>query len=110
MHHKLANTFKRPYFCTDILQHDNLQLTPLNGIKPITMHKNNCKKGLLQPEHLLINDTSEQTLNNPTSLDNPLFDYSDQLAQPPMDPLFMEDDSNTTKPQINPGTEEIDEP
>ena len=96
--------------CTDILTHDNLKLTPLNGIKPITMHKNNCQKGLLRPEHLLINDTSELTPNITTSSDESIFDYSDQLAQPPTEFMLLEDESDNTTPQINPGTEENDEP
>ena len=110
MHHKLANTFKGPYMCTDILSHDNLKLTPLNGIKPITVHKNNCKKGLLRPEHLLPNDTSESSADFTYSSDDNLFDYSNQLAQPPTEGWLLDDDSDTNIPHLDPGTEENDKP
>ena len=105
MHQKLANTFK--YMCTEILDNDNLLLTPINSIKPIQMHKNNCKKGLIRPNHLLLNDTS-QNQPSPTSPDTHIFDYSDQLVQSNLDVIIMEDDDILLPP--DPDNEETDEP
>ena len=112
MHHKLANTFKGPYICTDLLPNDNLKLTPLNGIKPISAHKNNCKKGITRPDHLLLNDTSDKADNkNETDNDNePIFNYSDELSHQPLDNLLLDDNEPVIIHQLNPGTEENDEP
>ena len=107
MHHKLANTYKGPYMCTDILDNDNLLFTPINGIKPIRMHKNNCKKRLIRPNHLLLTDTSQKQ-PSPTSHDTHIFDYSDQLSQSNMDIIILEEDD--ILPQTNPDIEENYEP
>ena len=111
MHHKLANTFKGPYMCSELLPNDNLKLTPLNGIKPITAHKNNCKKGITRPDHLLLNDTSDNsTLNKTDPKTEPIFHYSDELSRQPLNDLLLDDNETLIIPQLDPGTEENDEP
>ena len=73
------------------------------------MHKNNCKKGTIRPEHLLLNDTSDTTAPQ-TSTYEQLFGYSNQLAQPNDKVIYMEDDSNPISAHPDPGIEENDEP
>ena len=103
MHHKLANTYKGPYMCTDLLDNDNLLLTRINGVKTIKMHKNNCKKGIIRLEHLLLNETS-QTPAPQAHTNEQLFDYSDQLAQTNI--IYMEEDGNLLPMHSDPGIEE----
>ena len=96
--------------CTEILSNDNLKLTPLNGIKPITAHKNNCKKSIVCPDHLLLNDTSDTIVNTDNPTNKPLFNYSDQLAQQPHTNWLLDDNAELNITHLDPGNEENEEP
>ena len=60
MHHKFAKKFKGPYIIIAFLDNNNLQLQPIQGGKPIRVHKNNCKKGTMRNPSLRLNDTSKK--------------------------------------------------
>ena len=55
LHIKLAQPFKGPFICIEILKNNNVPLTPLSGGKVIHTHKDNCKIVPLRPNHLILN-------------------------------------------------------
>ena len=63
---KLAQPFKRPFICVEVLHNNNVALSPLAGGKIIHTHLNNCKIVPLRPDHLVLNPlpTTPPSSNN----------------------------------------------
>ena len=91
MHHKIAQPFKGPYTCTDILTNNNLELVPLAGGKTVTAHSNNCKLGFARPDYLRLYDPLSLS-SPPSSSDKPTSKNT---------PVFIDDEDNFFLPNID---------
>ena len=79
IHKKLAQPFKGPFICVEILKNNNIALNPLSGGKIIHTHIDNCKVVPLRPDHLILNPLPTP-LSNAASTAND-FCYSEHAAK-----------------------------
>ena len=80
-HRKFANNYKGPYQVVELLQNNNLKLSPLDNGKPVSTHRNNCKKASLRFPHLMVNQPIDRA-NAQTPPYRPIPDYWDNSTTP----------------------------
>ena len=97
IHKKLAQPFKGPFICVEILKNNNIALNPLSGGKIIHTHIDNCKIVPLRPDHLILNPLP--SLSNIPSTAND-FCYSDHTAKT----FDSTDEDNAPTPPSRPPT------